>query len=86
MGRVTGAVVKNMSVEFFCYHRDRPGSVTLRGELVEEHLSYMDRYQAELIARGPTMSDDGETPTGIWCSASAQGRPPTWPPRWTGTT
>jgi uncharacterized protein YciI len=49
-------------VEFFCYHRDRPGSATLRGELLEEHWSYMDRYAAEMIARGPTLA--GETPTG----------------------
>jgi uncharacterized protein YciI len=35
-------------MEFFCYHRDRPGSVTLRDELREEHWSYMDRYQAEM--------------------------------------
>ena len=33
-----------MGVEFFCYHRDRPGSATLRDELLERHWSYMDRY------------------------------------------
>jgi len=49
-------------VEFFCYHRDRTGSAALRDELVEQHWSYMDRYQAAMIARGPTM--DGDTPTG----------------------
>ena len=49
-------------MEFLCYHRDRPGSVTLRHELREDHWSYMDRYAKELIARGPTF--DGETPTG----------------------
>jgi len=52
----------NSQVEFFCYHRDRPGSVTLRDELLEQHWSYMDRYQAQIIARGPTL--DGDTPTG----------------------
>jgi uncharacterized protein len=57
-------VVETVSVEFFCYHRDRPGSVTLREELLEQHWSYMDRYEAELIARGPTLTDDGEAPTG----------------------
>ena len=57
-------MVKTVSVEFFCYHRDRPGSVTLREELLEEHWSYMDRYQARMIARGPTLSGDGDTPTG----------------------
>ena len=51
-------------MEFFCYHRDRPGSLSLREELTEAHWSYMDRYAAELIARGPTFASDGETPTG----------------------
>ena len=51
-------------MEFFCYHRDRPGSVALRDELLEEHWSYMDRYAAEMIARGPTLASDGDTPTG----------------------
>jgi uncharacterized protein YciI len=55
-------VAKTGGVEFFCYHRDRPGSLALRDELVEEHWSYMDRYAAELIARGPTL--DGDRPTG----------------------
>jgi uncharacterized protein len=51
-------------MEFLCYHRDRPGSMTLRAELVETHWSYMDGYAAEMIARGPTLTDDGETATG----------------------
>jgi uncharacterized protein len=51
-------------VEFFCYHRDRPGSATLRKELLEEHWSYMDRYGAEMIARGPTLAGDRSTLTG----------------------
>ncbi|MBV9380179.1 MAG: hypothetical protein JOY82_07585 [Streptosporangiaceae bacterium] len=51
-------------MEFFCYHRDRPDSVTLREELLEEHWSYMDRYQAQMIARGPTLTADGDIPTG----------------------
>ena len=51
-------------MEFFCFHRDRPGSVALRNELLEEHWSYMDRYTTEMIARGPTFASDGETPTG----------------------
>ena len=57
-------MVKTSGMEFFCYHRDRPGSVTLREELVEEHWSYMDRYQDAMIARGPTLSSDGGAPTG----------------------
>ncbi|WP_425825572.1 YciI family protein [Streptomyces fractus] len=51
-------------MEFFCYHRDRAESLTLRHEIVEEHWSYMDRYAKEMIARGPTFADDGETLTG----------------------
>jgi uncharacterized protein YciI len=51
-------------MEFFCYHRHRPNSVALRDELLEEHWSYMDRYSREMIARGPTLADDGDTPTG----------------------
>ncbi|MFE0186896.1 YciI family protein [Streptomyces sp. NPDC058989] len=49
-------------MEFFCYHRDRPGSLALREELLEEHWSYMDRYAKEMIARGPTLV--GDVPTG----------------------
>ncbi|MEU9169013.1 YciI family protein [Streptomyces sp. NPDC048420] len=51
-------------MEFFCFHRDRPGSLALREELGEAHWSYMDRYADELIARGPTFADHGETLTG----------------------
>jgi uncharacterized protein YciI len=51
-------------MEFFCYHRDRPGSETLREELVVEHWSYMDRYASVMIARGPTLTSDGDTATG----------------------
>jgi uncharacterized protein YciI len=51
-------------MEFLCYHRDRPGSVRLRDELLEAHWSYMDGYAREMIARGPTLADDGDTPTG----------------------
>jgi uncharacterized protein len=51
-------------MEFFCYHRDRTGSGALRDDLVEEHWSYMDRYAMAMIARGPTLTSDGETATG----------------------
>ncbi|MFE6131700.1 YciI family protein [Streptomyces sp. NPDC056437] len=51
-------------MEYFCYHRDRPGSLELRHELLEAHWSYMDGYAAEMIARGPTLTGDGEVPTG----------------------
>jgi uncharacterized protein YciI len=51
-------------MEFFCYHRDRPGSAALREELVEQHWSYMDGFADRLIARGPTYLREDETPTG----------------------
>ena len=51
-------------MEFFCYHRDRSGSAALRDELVEQHWSYMDQYAKELIARGPTLTPDGNEATG----------------------
>ncbi|THA39802.1 YciI family protein [Streptomyces sp. A1547] len=51
-------------MEFLVYHRDRPGSLPLREELLEEHWSYMDQYAKEMIARGPTFAGDGETPSG----------------------
>ncbi|AIJ11158.1 MULTISPECIES: YciI family protein [Streptomyces] len=51
-------------MEFLCYHRDRPASLSLRYELGEAHWSYMDQYAKEMIARGPTLADDGETLTG----------------------
>ena len=62
--RVIAQAGQTAGVEFFCYHRDRAGSVALREELLESHWSYMDRYQAEMIARGPTLAGDGDTPTG----------------------
>lgn len=46
-------------MEFFCYHRDRPGSTPLRNRMVEQHWSYMDRFAATMIARGPTFTSDG---------------------------
>jgi uncharacterized protein YciI len=38
--------------------------VGLRDALLEAHWSYMDGFADELVARGPTLSDDGELPTG----------------------
>jgi uncharacterized protein YciI len=51
-------------VEFLCYHRDRVGSGPLRDALLELHWSYMDRYAQQMIARGPTLTPDGEHATG----------------------
>ncbi|WP_152364760.1 YciI family protein [Microlunatus speluncae] len=51
-------------MEFFCYHRDRAGSAVLRAQLLEDHWSYLDRYSAAMIARGPVLADDNETAIG----------------------
>ncbi|MET9143850.1 YciI family protein [Streptomyces sp. NPDC004042] len=45
-------------MEYFCYHRDRPGSLALREELVEAHWSYMDGYADRMIARGPVFDEE----------------------------
>lgn len=46
-------------MEFFCYHRDRVGSPPLRQRMVEAHWSYMDRFAATIVARGPTFAEGG---------------------------
>jgi uncharacterized protein YciI len=51
-------------MQFFCYHQDRHGSAALRDELREAHWLYMDGYASAMIARGPTLADDGDTATG----------------------
>lgn len=51
-------------MEYFCYHRDRPGSAALRDELLKAHWSYMDGFAEGMIARGPTLTEDGERATG----------------------
>jgi uncharacterized protein YciI len=58
-----GALGDARHMEFFCYHRDRAGSTRLRERMAEEHWSYMDRFAASMIARGPTFTAD-ETLTG----------------------
>ncbi|GAA3490919.1 MULTISPECIES: YciI family protein [Streptomyces] len=45
-------------MEFFCYHRDRTGSLPLREALGEAHWSYMDTYAERLRARGPVFTAD----------------------------
>lgn len=51
-------------MEYFFYCRDRPGAGDLRWDLAEAHWSFMDRYAGAMIARGPTLADDGESVTG----------------------
>ena len=51
-------------MEYFFYARDAPGVGELRWALHEEHWSFMDAYDDQFIARGPTLTDDGSAPTG----------------------
>jgi len=52
------------TVEYFVYCRARPGVDELWTELTEAHWSYMDGYADRMIARGPTLTDDGTAATG----------------------
>jgi uncharacterized protein YciI len=51
-------------VEYFFYGRGRPGTEALAEELAEAHWSFMDRYAAAMIARGPTLTPDRASWTG----------------------
>jgi uncharacterized protein YciI len=53
-------------LDFFVYSRDAADTADLRDDqaLLEEHWSYMDRFAASMIARGPTLGTDRETATG----------------------
>jgi uncharacterized protein len=53
-------------VDFLVYSRDAPGTEALRAdlELLEQHWSYMDGFADAMIARGPTLASDRQTPTG----------------------
>jgi uncharacterized protein YciI len=46
-------------MEFFCYHRDRQGSMDLRRGMLERHWGYMDHFADRMVARGPTFADVG---------------------------
>lgn len=50
-------------MQFFVYGRDRPGSLEQKKELTERHWTFLDPYADRLIARGPTLDDNGD-PTG----------------------
>ncbi|WP_329003584.1 YciI family protein [Kribbella sp. NBC_00709] len=50
--------------QYLVYCRDRAGTGELKAQLTEEHWAFMDRYAGELIARGPTLTEDREESTG----------------------
>ncbi|MEP4380273.1 MAG: YciI family protein [Alphaproteobacteria bacterium] len=49
---------------YFFYCRDKPDTRETRKAIVEAHWAFMDTYADRMVARGPTLADDGETPTG----------------------
>jgi uncharacterized protein YciI len=51
-------------MEYFFYCRGRPGTEALLEALAEAHWSFMDRYAAAMIARGPTLTPDRSRWTG----------------------
>ena len=53
-------------MDFFVYSRDTAAGATLRddAQLLERHWSYMDCFAQSMIARGPTLRADRQTPTG----------------------
>jgi uncharacterized protein len=67
-------------MEFFCYHRDRPGSLRLRADLVVLGLGTGPGADLavppdgdHLIAYGPLLSDDGATWLGTAVLVQAHG-------------
>jgi len=47
-------------VEYFVYGRDRAGAFGLKMSLKEEHWAFMDGYGEVMVARGPTLTGDGD--------------------------
>ena len=51
-------------MDYFFYARDQDDVGPLRQVVLEQHWTFMDRYADEMIARGPTLTDDLEGATG----------------------
>src|SRR4029453_4496666 len=51
-------------MEYFFYCRSKPLTGELWAELTEAHWSFMDAYADAMIARGPTLNEDGTALTG----------------------
>ena len=43
---------------------DKPGQPELRQANRAEHLNYLGDHSERILAAGPTLSDDGQVPTG----------------------
>jgi len=51
-------------MNFLIYCVDKPGHAYVRAENRPAHLEYVSAYADRMLAAGPTLADDGETPTG----------------------
>jgi hypothetical protein len=51
-------------MDYFFYCRAKPNTEALADERTEAHWAYMDQYATTMIARGPTLSEDGMEWTG----------------------
>ncbi|QNE20090.1 hypothetical protein F1D05_21960 [Kribbella qitaiheensis] len=47
-------------MEYFVYGRDVPGAGALKQRLAEEHWAFMDQYAEGMVARGPTLTGQGD--------------------------
>lgn len=50
-------------MDYFFYCRDKADTAALRKQHTETHWAFMDRYADAMVARGPTLAEDGK-PTG----------------------
>lgn len=51
-------------MHFFIRCVDKPGQGQVRAANRERHLEYLQRHAAQIVAAGPTLSEDGATMTG----------------------
>lgn len=51
-------------MHFFIRCKDKAGKVDLRLATRPKHLEYLKSFEASILAAGPTLADDGQTPTG----------------------
>jgi uncharacterized protein YciI len=51
-------------MDYLFYCRDKPDSGGLLERWAEAHWSFMDRYADSMVARGPTMTEEGGSHTG----------------------
>jgi uncharacterized protein YciI len=63
-GSAPGGGPEGVFVDYLVYSRDAPGVDGNMTALTPAHWDYMDRFADRLVARGPTLSADGEAHTG----------------------